>query len=184
MGAEYTARGQARRAGVEGCAPVTSSERIASFDCAPRTLRLRSGLRRSAQDAICLLEGVSSYYEFIQRVYREDFDPVEAARLEVNWWGIHRQFFGRSDNEEVIDGVAKLYAATYRVPYESVRKAAHHRAQAMVYSDRWVNEGRVENSPLLAQEEDELVKSYTALREAVSAPGGEPSSFNSLNSLP
>lgn len=107
------------------------------------------------------------FYGFIKNVHRENFDPAEAARLDVNWWVVHRQFFGRSDSEEVIDAVAKLYAATYRVPYGSVRKAAYHRAQAMVHSDRWVNEGRVANSPLLAQEEDELVKSYTALREAV-----------------
>jgi len=75
--------------------------------------------------------------------------------------------FGKTENEALIDALAKLYSATYRVLYESVRRAATHRAQAMVHSDRWVNEGRVENSPLLAQEEEELIKSYAALREAV-----------------
>jgi hypothetical protein len=108
------------------------------------------------------------FYEFIKRVHREDFDPNEAARLEVNWWVVHRRLFGKPENEALIDALAQLYSATYRVPYASVRRAAYHRAQAMVYSDRWVNEGRVENSPLLAQEEDELITSYTALREAVS----------------
>lgn len=107
------------------------------------------------------------FYAFIKKVHREDFDVDEAARLEVNWWVVHRQLFGKTENEALIDALAKLYSATYRVLYESVRRAATHRAQAMVYSDRWVNEGRVENSPLLAQEEDELVKSYAALREAV-----------------
>ena len=107
------------------------------------------------------------FYAFIKRVHHEDFDPDEAARLDVNWWVIHRRLFGKSENEELIDALAKLYAATYRVPYESLRTAAYHRAQAMVYSDRWVDEGKVENSPLLAQEEEELIKSYTALREAV-----------------
>jgi len=107
------------------------------------------------------------FYEFVKRAHREDFDPAEAARLDVNWWVVHRQFFGESEREEVIDAVAKLYAATYRVPYESVRKAALHRARAMVHSDRWIVEGKQEDSPLLAQEEEELIQSYTALREAV-----------------
>jgi hypothetical protein len=55
----------------------------------------------------------------------------------------------------------------YRAAPDQVRDAAYHRAQAMVYSDQWVNEGRVENSPLLAQVEDELIKSYTALRNTL-----------------
>ncbi|HLF25270.1 MAG TPA: hypothetical protein VJG32_02945 [Anaerolineae bacterium] len=107
------------------------------------------------------------FYAFIRRVHREDFDVDQAARLEVNWWVVHRRLFGQTDNEELIDALAQLYAAAYQAPYESVRQAAYHRAQAMVYSDRWVNEGRVENSPLLVHEEEELVKSYAALREAV-----------------
>jgi len=110
------------------------------------------------------------FYAFIRRVHREDFDPAEAARLEVNWWVIHRRLFGRPDSEELIDALAQLYAATYRVPPDSVRQAAYHRVQAMVHSDRWVNEGCIERSPLLAQEEEELLKSYTALREAVTLP--------------
>ena len=108
------------------------------------------------------------FYEFVKKVHREDFDPAEAARLDVNWWVVHRRFFGDSERQEVIDAVAKLYAATYRVPYESVRQAALHRARAMVHSDRWIVEGKSENSPLLAQGEEELIKSYTALRQAVS----------------
>ncbi len=111
------------------------------------------------------------FYAFIKKVHREDFDSDEAARLDVNWWVIHRRLFAQTENEELIDALAKLYAATYRVPYESVRRAAYHRAQAMVYSDRWVDEGKVENSPLLAQEEQELIESYTKLREAVAIPG-------------
>ncbi|HEY4688172.1 MAG TPA: hypothetical protein VIK33_02585 [Anaerolineae bacterium] len=109
------------------------------------------------------------FYAFVKRIHREDFDPDEAARLDVNWWVIHRQLFGKAENEELIDALAKLYATMYRVPYESVRQAAYHRAQAMLYSDQWIEEGKDGNSPLLAQEEEELIKSYTALREAVSA---------------
>jgi hypothetical protein len=81
---------------------------------------------------------------------------------------VHRRLFGKMENQELVDALADLYSATFRVPADKVREAAFHRAQAMVYSDRWVNDGRIENSLLLAQEEEELVKAYTALRVAVS----------------
>jgi len=108
------------------------------------------------------------FYTFIKGVHHEDFDPSEAARLDVNWWVVHRHLFGQTENEPLIDALAKFYAATYRVPVESVRRAAYHRAQAMLHSDRWINEGKRPDSPLLDQEEEELIKSYAALREAVS----------------
>lgn len=107
------------------------------------------------------------FYELIKNVHHAEYDVAEVARLEVNWWVVHRRLFGKTDNEELTDAVADLYAATFRVPKDKVREAARHRALAMVYSDRWVNEGRVADSPLLAQEEEELYQSYKALHDAV-----------------
>jgi hypothetical protein len=37
----------------------------------------------------------------------------------------------------------------------------------MLYSDLWVNAGKVANSPLLAQEEQVLLQSYISLKEAI-----------------
>ena len=107
------------------------------------------------------------FYAFIQKVHGEAFDVEQAARTEVNWWIVHRRLFGNPENQELVDALAAQYAAAYGVPPAQVRAAAFHRAQGMLYSDRWVNEGQPANSPLLAQEEDELVKAYTALREVV-----------------
>ena len=50
---------------------------------------------------------------------------------------------------------------------QPVREAAYHRAQAMVYSDAWVLSERDSHDPRLQQEEDELIKSYTALKKVV-----------------
>jgi hypothetical protein len=107
------------------------------------------------------------FYTFIRKVHGEAFDVEQAARTEVNWWIVHRKLFANPENQELVDALAAQYAAAYGVKPEQVREAARHRAQAMLYSDRWVNEGRPASSPLLAQEEDELIKAYTALREAV-----------------
>ncbi len=107
------------------------------------------------------------FYAFIKKVHGEAFDVEQAARTELRWWIIHRQLFGNPENQGLVDALAAQYAAAYGVQPAQVREAAYHRAQGMLCSDRWVNEGQPANSPLLAQEEDELVKAYTALREVV-----------------
>ena len=111
---------------------------------------------------------MQQFFETIQKQHHEDFDPDEAALAEVSWWVVHRKFFGHSDHPEVSEAVACAYAAAYRVDPALVRDAACHRAQAMVYSDAWVMSERDPNDPRLQQEEEELIKSYTALRKAVS----------------
>ncbi len=111
------------------------------------------------------------FYRLIQRIHHQEFDVEKVARLEVNWWVVHRQMFGQTENQPLVDALTDLYTVLYGAEPDQVQDAAYHRAQAMVYSDRWVNEGRVGNSPLLAQVEDELIKSYTALRnEMVEEP--------------
>jgi hypothetical protein len=113
------------------------------------------------------------FYALVRRAHGENFDVAQVARLEVNWWVVHRQLFGKAENQPLIDALTELYAASYSVPAANVRAAAAYRAEAMLYSDRWVNTGRAADSPLLAQVEEALVYSYSALRAAVGpAPAG------------
>jgi hypothetical protein len=108
------------------------------------------------------------FYALVKQIHQEPFEVNEAARLEVNWWVVHRRLFGQPNNQELVDALADLYAAVYTTERANVYPAAFHRALAMIYSDRWVNEGRTEPSPLLEQVETELYLSYAALREAIS----------------
>ena len=107
------------------------------------------------------------FYDMVKDIHKESYDVDEAARLEVNWWVVHRKLFGQDDKEPLVQALTELYAATYCVPAQSVREAAYHRAQAMVYSDKWVYEGCPDHETLLQQEQDELIASYKALRQAV-----------------
>ena len=113
----------------------------------------------------------------MQRFYRlvaarngEAFDPSQAARLEVEWWRVHRELqHDRSDEDErpLVDALASLYAHVYSVSPEAVRLAARERAAAMRISDRWVDEGSLAWSPLISRERAALVRSYAALLGAV-----------------
>jgi hypothetical protein len=118
------------------------------------------------------IEYMRRFFAYVKRLHQEDLDPDEAARAEVNWWVVHRKFFGQSDNPAVIEAVAQAYAAAYHVDPAQVREAAYHRARAMVYSDAWVKSKRDPRDLLLNRAEEELVESYTALRAAVSTPQG------------
>jgi len=110
---------------------------------------------------------MEQFFTYIRNRHGEDLDPHETALAEVSWWVAHRKFFGHSDHPEVVEAVACAYAAAYRIDPAVVREAAYHRAQAMVYSDAWVMSERGPDDPRLTQEEDELIKSYIALRKAV-----------------
>jgi hypothetical protein len=109
------------------------------------------------------------FYEFLRRVHREDFDVDRAANLEVDWWGVHRRLFGNEQNQELIDALACLYEEIYGAQSEKFKEAAYYRALGMLYSDRWVNEGKPTNSPLLVKEEEALYQGYRALKEAINS---------------
>ena len=110
---------------------------------------------------------ICRFYTFIRQVHQEEFDIDQAAQLELNWWIVHRQLFGNAENQALVDALADIYSVAYGVDRARVRDAAYHRAQGMLYSDYWVNQGKAPNSPLLAQEQEELEKSYALLRAAI-----------------
>jgi len=112
---------------------------------------------------------VKRFYQFIKKVHSEDFDVDRATQLEVNWWSVHRKLFGNPDNQALVDALANLYAEAYGVASDKLQEAARLRALGMLYSDQWVNAGKLENSPLLKQEEDALLQSYVTLKEAINS---------------
>jgi len=112
---------------------------------------------------------VRRFYAFVKKVHKAAFNVDRAAHWEVNWWVIHRKLFAQEDNQELVDALMRLYEEVYNLPTERLQPAAFHRAQGMLYSDRWVNSGRETNSPLLDQVEAELAISYTALKNALAS---------------
>jgi len=110
---------------------------------------------------------MTRFYQFIKNVHREDFDVRRAAHLEVNWWSVHRKLFGNAGNQELVEALTDLYAEAYGIEPAKVQVSARQRAQGMLYSDLWVNAGKPADSPLLVQEEDALLQSYTSLKDAI-----------------
>ena len=110
------------------------------------------------------------FYALVARTHGESFDVDEAARLEVEWWRVHRQRQRDAPLEStaaVAAALAALYAHLYGVGPEKVQLAAAERAAAVRISDRWVQDGRDPASPALGEERATLVRSYAALLAAV-----------------
>jgi len=108
------------------------------------------------------------FYALIRGAYGEPRDVATAARLEVDWWRVHREHpQGTDGTDPLVEAVTRLYAFLYGEPEAAVRPAAAQRALAMDLSDQWVAEGCLPGSPLLAQEHAALVRSYAALLAAV-----------------
>src|SRR5450631_1932390 len=107
------------------------------------------------------------FYALVARTGDLDIDPAQAARLEVEWWRLHRahQRQGTVDGRQLQEALVALYSYVYGAEPSALRDAARWRVLAMDVSDRWVAAGRDLNDPLLLQERRSLVASYAALRD-------------------
>jgi hypothetical protein len=115
-------------------------------------------------------EQMRKFYSLVVRATGDlDIDPVRAAELEVEWWRLHREHQHDEGTEEraLVQALVDLYGYVYGADPDAMRPAARARVEAMDLSDRWVEAGCDLGDPLLAQERERLVASYTALRAAV-----------------
>jgi hypothetical protein len=95
--------------------------------------------REDYEKAIPQLE---SFYSDIRRVSDIPFDVGRAARLEVEWWIIHRQ---RKDHQpdDLVKALADLQAEIFQMPAERFMEHARLRAEAMTIRDTKAEEGGV-----------------------------------------
>lgn len=107
------------------------------------------------------------FYSLADRAGRISVDPATAARLEVDWWRVHRehQHDPAVSRDLLVGSLVLLYAYVYAADPADVQRAAERRADAMDLSDAWVRNGCALDDPLLGRERLALVASFSALRE-------------------
>ena len=88
------------------------------------------------------LPNLVSFYRSIREVSDTDFDPERAARLELEWWIVHRER-ARHAPGDLDRALADLASEIYRVPAERLAEHARLRAQAMEIRDRQAEQGGV-----------------------------------------
>jgi len=108
------------------------------------------------------------FYTLVAKTGDLNLDPARAARLEVEWWRLHRahQNQGPVNDSQLQGALVALYSYVYGTEPSTMGEAARWRVLAMEASDRWVAAGCHLNDPLLLEERRSLVASYGALRDA------------------
>ena len=88
------------------------------------------------------LPGLIRFYTEIRKVSYIEFDVERAARLELEWWIIHRERanYQPGDLERAL---AELSAEVYRIPAERMMEHARLRAEAMRIRDTKAEAGGV-----------------------------------------
>src|SRR5215213_5723025 len=105
---------------------------------------------------------MARFYRLLRKAEGAGFDPVEAARLEVEWWRAHREAQhgdGSGSDPALVAALRDLYTDSYAVEPHEVVRAAELRAAAMDISDRWVEAGSDPADSMLAEERALLVRS-------------------------
>ena len=88
------------------------------------------------------LPDLVSFYQSIRAVSDTDFDTERAARLELEWWIVHRERRAHAP-EDLPRALADLQAELFRVPAERLAEHARLRAEAMTIRDDKADQGGV-----------------------------------------
>jgi hypothetical protein len=113
------------------------------------------------------LPDLVSFYQSIRAVSDTDFDPERAARLELEWWIVHRERRQHAPGD-LDRALAALAAEVYRVPAARLAEHARLRAEAMEIRDTKADEGGVTEDDW--KRIDELLhRSWRSLHEVVNS---------------
>jgi hypothetical protein len=108
-----------------------------------------------------------SFYDAIRRVSDIPFDVDRAARLELDWWIIHRERKNHAPGDLDL-ALAELPAEIYGVPAQRLTEHARLRAEAMTIRDTKAEAGGV-NEADWAKIDELLHASWRSLYQAVNS---------------
>ncbi len=106
-----------------------------------------------------------SFYRSIRKVSDIPFDVDRAARLELEWWIIHRERQNHAPGD-LDQALADLPAELYNAPAEKLMEHARLRAEAMTIRDKKAEQGGVTDADW-ARIDELLHQSWQSLYKAV-----------------
>lgn len=113
---------------------------VAAYHAARAAFVFKDGRDRSDYERA--LPDLVRYYGMIRRVSTTPFDVERVARLELEWWIVHRQR-DRHTEADLARALAAAAAALYRAPLSSMAEYARWRTEAMVIRDTRAAQGGV-----------------------------------------
>ena len=151
--------------------PLVRSNQVAYY-AASAAFTFKDG--KSEKDFEKALPELVNFYSAIRKMSDVPFDVDQVARLELQWWIIHRERWKRKP-DELPKALAELQAAIYGVPLDRVMEHGRLRAQAMAIRDTKADAGQAMTEDDWKKINELLRQSWGSLAEAVkSTPNALP----------
>jgi len=142
--------------------PLVRSNQVA-YHAANAAFVFKQGKQRSDYEKA--LPDLIKFYTEIRKLSDIPFDVDRVARLELEWWIIHRQRAEHAPGD-LARALAELQAEIYRVPVERVMEHGRLRAEAMTIRDTKAEAGGVTEADW-ARINELLRQSWSSLAAAV-----------------
>ncbi|MEP7273947.1 MAG: hypothetical protein ABI882_20770 [Acidobacteriota bacterium] len=142
--------------------PFARSNKVA-FDAARAAFVFKDGKSRAEYEKA--LPALVSFYKSVRDVGDIPFDVDQAAKLELEWWIVHRERKTRPPGD-LAKALADLQAEVFKVPAERFTEHAQLRAEAMTIRDDKAEAGTLGEADW--QRIDQLLRaSWASLSKAV-----------------
>jgi hypothetical protein len=119
--------------------PLVRSNRVA-YHAAKAAFVFKGGKQRTDYERA--LPDLVDFYTAVRAMSDTPFDVERAARLELEWWIIHRER-AKHPEGDLDRALAELQAEIYHVPVEKLAEHARLRAEAMRMRDTKAEAGGV-----------------------------------------
>ncbi len=113
------------------------------------------------------LPDLEKFYEDIRDISVSEFDARKAARLELEWWIVHRERKNHPPGS-LSKALAETAAAVYNLPADKFKEHADLRAEAMDIRDTKAEQGGVSENDW-ARIDELLHRSWRSLHTAVNS---------------
>jgi hypothetical protein len=143
--------------------PLVRSNQVAYY-AANAAFAFKDG--KTQADYEKALPELVKFYGAIRKISDIPFDVDRVARLELQWWIVHRERWKRPP-EELPRALAELQSAIYDVPVEQVLEHGRLRAEAMKIRDTKADNGAAMTEEDWSKIKDLLRQSWRSLAQAV-----------------
>ncbi len=142
-----------------------AASNAAAYQAAKAAFVFKDGKKR--EDYEKAMPNLVNFYRSIRSGSDIAFDGEKAAKLELEWWIVHRQ---RAQHRpgDLDRALAELPAEIYRVPVDKMTEHARLRAEAMTIRDKKAEDGKVSEQDW-ARIEELLRASWQSLWKAVNS---------------
>jgi hypothetical protein len=142
--------------------PLIRSNQVAYY-AANAAFVFQKGKQRSDYEKA--LPDLIKFYQSLRNMSDIPFDVDRAARLELEWWIIHRERANHPPGD-LEQALAELQAEIYRIPVERLQQHGRLRAEAMTIRDTKADAGGVTEADW-AKIDELLHQSWRSLAAAV-----------------